>query len=235
MVRDRPLWLYEELLLLALDDAKGTPAFGVHAEFALGGALLADLLMARRVRPDGEGRKARLQLVERRPLDDGLLDECLERVRAARRPADLATWVTRFARLPRLRRRASEGLVRRGILRREEGRVLLLFPRTTFPERDPGPERELLRRLRTAITRATVRPDPRTTVLISLAGKTGLLRRVFRTREQRAELKRCKPRIAAIVAGEVTGRATSQAIEAMNAAIVVACAVPAVVASSSTH
>ncbi|MHC5211450.1 MAG: GOLPH3/VPS74 family protein [Planctomycetota bacterium] len=235
MTRKQPLWLYEELLLLALNDEKGTPVFGVQAEFAVGGALLAELLMAERVRLDGTGRKARLQLADHRPLGDELLDECLAKVRDAKRSANLQTWVTRFARLPRLRRRASEGLVRRYILRRQEGRVLLFFPHTTFPERDPGPERELVSRLKRAITHGTSRVDPRSAVLISLASKTGLLRQVFRSKEERAQLKRCKSRIAAIVAGEATGRAAKQAIDAMNAAIVATCVVPAVVASSASH
>jgi hypothetical protein len=227
--------LYEELLLLALHDTKGTPVFGVQSEFALGGALLAELLMAGKVRLDGEGRKERLQLADRRPLGDELLDECLAKVEAARRPAALQTWVTRFAHTSRLRRRASEGLVRRDILRREEGRVLLFFPHTTFPERNPGPERELLRRLKDAIRRDSGQVDPRTTVLISLAGKTGLLRHVFRGEQERDELKRAKQRIASIVAGEATGHATKQAIVALHAAIAAACIVPAVVASASSH
>jgi hypothetical protein len=232
MSREKPLWLYEELLLLALNDEKGTPVFGVQGEFALGGALLAELLMTDRARLDGEGKQARLKLADRRRLDDELLDECLAKVKAAKRPARLPTWVTRFAQLSRLRRRASEGLVRRGILRRKEGRVLVFFPHTTFPERDAGPERELVRRLKRAITTSSARVDPRTAVLISLASNTGLLRQVFRSKDERAELKRCKARIAEIAAGEATGRVTKQAIDAMSAALAATSIMPAVVVSS---
>jgi hypothetical protein len=43
------------------------------------------------------------------------------------------------------------GLGARGVLREEVDRVLWLFRRRIYPEVDPGPERELLQRLRRAV------------------------------------------------------------------------------------
>jgi hypothetical protein len=54
MTRSDPLWLHEEILLLALRDKEGTFASGSHHRHALGGAILAELLLAQRIRQNPE-------------------------------------------------------------------------------------------------------------------------------------------------------------------------------------
>ena len=39
------LFLHEEIMLLALHDEKGTVAWGTYYQYALGGAILAELLL----------------------------------------------------------------------------------------------------------------------------------------------------------------------------------------------
>jgi cytochrome P450 len=62
-------------------------------------------------------------------------------------------------------------------------------------------------------------------VLISLASATGLLKPAF----GKKELAGRKARIARIVEGELAGRATREAIEAMQAAMFVAVFVPVII------
>ena len=85
-------------------------------------------------------------------------------------------------------------------------------------EAKPVPERELLKRLRKTIFTDVQKLDPRTVVLVSLAHRSGLLKVTF----DKKRLKERKARIERIVSGDLTGHAAKAAIEAMQAAAMVA-------------
>jgi len=207
------LFLHEEILLLALRDEKGTIDSGSVYAYAVGGAVLAELLVRRRVELVGTGKKRFVEAIDAKPVGDPLLDECLRRIGDARRRGTAATWVGRFAGLRRLRDRLAEGLCRRGILRAEEKEVLVFFKRKIYPAVNPEPEREVVQRLEKAIfTEGDV--DARTIVLLSLANAARLLPMVF---EKRA-LKARRDRIKALVEQESLGIAVKSAIEAAQSA-----------------
>jgi hypothetical protein len=225
------LFLHEEILLLALRDAEGTIASGTMYQYAIGAAVLAELLLNKRIAID-ESRKTKLvDLVNSQSLGEALIDECLEKVGNAKRRASLQTWVSRFTGIKNLKHRVAQQLCRRGILRADEDKVLLLFTRKIYPEVNPGPERELIRRLERAIFTDTRDIDPRTVVLLSLANSTGLLKIVF----DKKKLKGRKARIEQLVNGEITGKAATEAIQAMQAAIMVTVIMPAVMSSTTIH
>jgi len=225
---DTPLRLYEEVMLLALRDKEGTVHFGALVQYGLAAAFVAELLLEQRIAVDADAKKQLVDVVDRTPLGDELLDECLERLVNAKRRGTVKTWVTRLAGVRRLRARVAEGLIRRGVLRSVEGRVLLFFPRTTFPERDPKPEREIIARLRRAIFGGRVEVDPRTTLLIALTHATGILPHVF----DKKRLRDRKARIQQITDGSLVGKATKEVIEAVLAAVIAASAVSAATAGS---
>ena len=161
MANSNELYLHEEILLLALRDEAGTVEFGSMHEFALGGAILAELLMRRRVRLDGRKGKY-VEVVDSGSLGDAIVDECLQKIRHAKRRAAVNAWVSRFASIRNLTRRVAERLCERGILRADQGKVLLVFSRKIYPEANPLPERELIGRLREAIRSDAADIDPRT-------------------------------------------------------------------------
>jgi hypothetical protein len=226
------LFLHEEILLLALRDDKGTVAAGgTLYTYGIAGALLAELLLADRiavvtprktplVEPHGEGT-----------LGDPLLDECLEAIRTARKRASLQRWVARFVGIKKLHHRVAHGLCRRGVLRADEDKILGIFSRKLYPERDPGPERRIIERLRRAIFGNTADVDARTVALLSLARHTGLLKLTF----DRKELKERKARIERIMNGDLTGGATREAIQAMQTAVFVAAILPAILTPTIMH
>ena len=220
------LHLHEEIMLLALRDKEGTIASGVLYQHAVAAALLAELLMSNHIAMDTSNKKKLIDVVNPTPIGDPLLDECLELVRTKRRTS-LQNWVARFAGLKNLKHRVAEQLVRRGILRADENQILLIFTQKKYPELNPEPERRLIERIREAIFTDTEELDPRTVVLVSLGETTGLLRATF----DKKELKARKKRITQIVDGEMTGKAAKEAIEAMQAAVMVACIMPAIVTS----
>jgi Golgi phosphoprotein 3 len=225
---DTPLRLYEEVLLLALRDKEGTVHFGAHVQYGLAAAFIAELLLERRIGVDANAKRQLVDVVDRSPLGDELLDECLEKLTNAKRRGTVKTWVTRLAGLRRLRARAASALVRRGILKFEEGRELLFFSRTMYPERDPKPEREIVARLRRAIFGGNVDVDPRTTLLIALTHATGILPHVF----DKKRLKDRKARIQQITDGSLVGKAAKEVVEAVQAAVIAAGVAASVAATS---
>ena len=225
------LFLHEEILLLALRDEEGTIASGTMYQYAIGAALLAELLLSKRIEVEQSGKRKLVNLLSQSPIGEPLIDECLEKVGNAKRRAVLQTWVARFAGIKNLKHRVALQLCRRGILRADEDKVLLLFTRKIYPEVNPGPERELIRRLEHAIFTDTRDVDPGTVVLLSLANSTGLLKIIF----DKKKLKNRKARIEQIVNGEITGKAATEAIQAMQAAIMVACIMPAIMTTTISH
>lgn len=231
MAIDNELHLYEEVMLLALRDREGTVASGAMYNYAVGGAILAELLLAQRLRIEEPRRRKKLvTLADPTPVGDTLLDECLERIALATRRKRPEGWVSSFAAIKQLKHRVAAGLCRRGILKADADKVLLLFTRRIYPEINPEPERRLIARLRQAIFTDAEAVDPRTVVLVSLAGATSILPVVFDKRE----LKTRKQRIKQISDGEVAGKAAKEAIAAMQAAVMVACMTPIIVSSATS-
>ena len=225
-----PLLLHEEVMLLALRDREGTLEYGAGYRHALAGAIIAELLLGRRIALEDE-RKKIVNLVSSEPFGDEVLDECLEKIASAKRRARLQNWFCRFAQMSRLHHRVAGSLCARGILRANDDTVLLIFKRKVYPELDPLPERKLITRLRNAIFGESRTLDPRTAVLISLADSTRLLPIVF----DKKELKARKQRIKQITEGELIGKAAREAIKAAQAAVVITCIMPAMTAAVISH
>ena len=92
---------------------------------------------------------------------------------------------------------------------------MLLFTRKIYPEINPEPEKEIIGRLRRAIFTDTDRVDARTVILVAIANSSNLLPAIF----DRKKLKLRKRRIKDIVNGDVSGKATKEAIAAMQTAV----------------
>ncbi len=231
MATQENLWLHEEIMLLALRDEEGTIVSGTMYQYAIGGAVLAELLLNRRTVVDPGAKRKLVDLVDSTPLAEPLLDLCLEKIAAARRRAPLQTWVSRFASVKNLKHIIARQLCDRGILRAEEDKVLLVFTRKIYPEVNPEPEQKLIERLRHALFTDTADVDPKTVVLVSLANAAGLLKVVF----DKKQLKTRKARIEQMINGEITGKAAQEAIQAMQAAVMVACIMPAIMSTTIHH
>ena len=223
------LYLHEEIMLLALRDKKGTVASGVWINLAVGGAVLAELMLAKRIEAEEVKKRKFAKVVDPTPTGEPVIDECLAKVVASKRRDQLQTWVSKFGNLKNLKHRVAGELARRWILKADEDKILGIFTRKIYPEIDPRPERELIERLRAAIFGESREIEARTVVLLSLAHSTGILRLVF----DKKQLKTRKVRIEQIVNGELTGKATGEAIQAVQAAVMVACIMPAIMASTA--
>ncbi len=223
------LFVYEEIMLLALRDEEGTCANG-YVEYMTSGAILTELLLEERISIDAEGKQI-VEVLDASPLGDPIIDECVELIASAKKPKSLKHWISQVAGIKDIRHRVARQLCEREILRADEHKVLLLFTRKIYPEVDPGPEDEIIQRLRNAIFSDVAEVDARTTVLISLASSGSLLNQVF----DKKEIKSRKARVEQIAAGELMGEATGSVIEAIQAAILVAVLVPTLITTTMNN
>ncbi len=220
-----PLCLYEEILLLALDDDKGTLNSSLYNN-AMGGAILAELVMDGAVRLADDKHKKISSRPNAEPRD-AILAESYRLVCDSRKERPATHWVMKFAATKDLYHRTARQLVSRGLLTEETGTVLKFFKRQVFPEADGKPEQELIKRLEAAIFTGTPRVDQRTVIIITLAQATGLLARVI----DKKRLKTRKDRLEKLTNGQLVGQATKEAVAAIQSAILVATIIPAVTAT----
>ncbi len=224
------LHVYEEILLLALRDKEGTMLFGINYPQAVAGALLAELLLKNKIEIEYSGKRKFVKLINTKSTGDKLLDECVEKIATSKRRVRAENWVQRFANISRLKHKAAQSLCRKGILKMEEDKVMLLFNRKIYPEVDPRPEKRLLDKLRLAIFGSSKEIDPETVILIAICNGTGILKHLF----NKSKLREKKNRIKEITSGNLIGQATKDAVEAMQAAVMVATIIPAVTVAATS-
>lgn len=224
------LSLADELLLLALDDDKGTipSSVGLPLRYGLPAAALSELLLAGRL---SMGDKQRVSVNDPTPTGDEILDEMVARIRE-KKVRSLKDWVSSFGNggIKKLRERLEARLVNKGILRLEEGSFLRVFPWHHYPTMDGRPESETRESLRMVLIGGED-PDPRATLLVSLVTACKLLDKLF----PKEERKRADQRAKAIARGEFAGQAVSRAVaEVVASTTAITAALAATTVSTTT-
>jgi len=208
----------EDLLLLLLDDEKGTVVGTSHLQTVLGGALLIELAMTGAVTVEEKSskwRSARIHVEPDAALDDDLLRHALAEISEKDRSAqDLVNRLGKG-----LKESLADRLVRRGILERREDKVLGLFPRTRWPAVDSSHEQAVRRSLTAALVQG-VTPEPRTAALISLLSAIDRAHKVVD--RDGLPAGQVRKRAKEIAKGEWAAKAVKDAIAASTAAITAA-------------
>jgi Golgi phosphoprotein 3 (GPP34) len=208
----------EELLLLAIDPEGGTIVNGARQNLKPGlvGAAISELALEGRV----ELRDRRFVATGDAPADPVMRDVHRELARPkGRRAKDQVRRLDRA--VGGLLDRTMAGLVDSGVLREERERVLL-WPVTRHPVVDPHAHRRLVDRLRDA-ARGDGVLEPRTAVLLALAGPCRLLEVVAPDRGERAHAKaRIKQATDLTPVAPVVKAVIQEAQAAVSAAVIVA-------------
>lgn len=219
--------LAEDLLLLALDDESGKAIVdGVTLPRALAGAVLLELALDNVVVLDEEGargKKGRVVVGDTAPTDPVLAD-AVARL-DGRKPMKPTAAIEKLSK--NIQDIVVARVVANGWVREERGKVLGLFPTRRWPAVDESHERQVRAELRSVLADGLT-PSPRTAALISLLSATKMAPKIFADADKKQITKRAKE----IAEGEWAGKAVRQAVDAVNTAVIVAVAVPAVVASS---
>lgn len=194
---------------MALDEEKGTIR-ATNYKYAVCAGLLAELVLEGRATLERGSKPSKDRIVptDSRLLSDALLDEVLRKVHGSKKPRSPKDWVSRLSQMGGLRRRVGTGLVRRGILRERNSRILLLIPWTYYPLLDPAPKRRLVERIRAAVL-GDEPLDDRTAIAVAVASVTGVLKPVL----GKQVIKSRKQRIEQISEDQYLAAATKQAVQ----------------------
>ena len=210
----------EDLVLLLLDPESGRALVDrTSFDRAVGGALLLDLTVIGRITADGDGARARLTVTDAGTTGDPLLDDALGRLSG--RPIRAARAVEKLAR--KTRRPVLERLAERGVVVREDEKVLGLFPTTRWHTGDPRPRASLQAGI-AAVLLGKAEPNERQAGLVSLLHAVKAEHKIVD-----GPKRELRERARAISDGEWAGVAVRKAVQAVQATIMVA-----VAASSST-
>ena len=201
---------------------------GMYVEYATAGAIAAELLMLGRIKAD-ENNKNKVAVLDNSPTSDALLDEALTMIAEAKRPRKLKDWVQKLGGIKNLKHKVAQALADDGIVSHEKEKVLWLFERQVYPEVNPQPEQELRQAMRDAVLSDSEDIEPRIAIAVALANSAKLLPQVF----SKQELKDRKQRIKQLENGELVSKAAKEAVQAIEAAVMVAVIMPAITAASA--
>ncbi len=208
-----PLTMPEEILLLMLDDETGRleERAAPSGDYALAGAVLAELALAGRVDTD----PGKLYVVNPAPTGDALQDRALAQIVAAKEVGDSRHWIeTLAADAEDFREALFARLVAKGILKRIDGKFLWVFPERRYPVIDDKEEREVKARIMGVLFQDDI-PDPRDSMLIGLCRAAGLFSLLLSSQE----LDRVQPRIDQVADLEELNRSLADAIREIYAQI----------------
>jgi hypothetical protein len=208
-----PLTLVEEIELLSLDDKTGAhlslpPEALAHG---LAGAILADLEMADRIATGGKV----VELKSSAPTGNPLFDPWLEMMASEPESRPIAYWLSVFSdEKPAIESATLDHLIQRGILKREDKKILWVIGLRRYPTIHNEERVEVRTRLARLI-QSDEPPAHFDATLISLLSGCSLLSGVF----SEDQLDGRADRIASIADSDPVGRevaaATRQIIEAL--------------------
>jgi hypothetical protein len=211
-----PLTLVEEIELLSLDDKTGAhlPLLPEALGYGLAGAILADLEMSGRLTTSGKV----VQLKDSTPPGNPLLDPWLTRIASEPQTHAIGYWLSVFSdEKPAIESAVLDHLIDRGILKREEKKILWVFGLRRYPTVHNEERVEVRTRL-TELIRGNAEPAHFDATLISLLSGCSLLPSVF----SNGELEGRSARIQSIADSDPVGREVAAASRQMIEALMMA-------------
>ena len=196
----------EEILLIALDDETGKfVSMGTQGlAYPLAGAVLMDLALRSKIDADLE----KVVVIDSASTGEPLLDGPLQQIASSPEPRSARQWLGRL--VPDadvIEEQALARLVERGILRREDRKILWVFSERRYPTVDDTEEKEVKRRLVDILMSDEI-PTPRDVALIALVDACELLGAVLSARE----VERVAPRVEQIRKLDLIGQAMTDAV-----------------------
>ncbi len=208
--------LVEKLTLLALDDEKGVLVIdSSYLYFGLAGAVVLELVLHDRITtPSDDGNKSVID--DPTHIGDPVLDDALARISSEKKEKTIADWIFSFSwRADLIKRKVLDNLVEKGILEKEQGKVLWLFPHNRYPTQDSSAENEVRRRIREVVLKGA-EPTESETMLLGLIKASKLQNEVFSKKDDH---KLIDYRIETITAADKVSHRVEEIILATQAAL----------------
>ena len=211
----------EEVVLLLLDDDEGIfQSVGkATLELALTGSVLMELAFADRLDTDLE----RVIVSKCKPTGNPMFDRVLERIAASEEARNAKEWIETLAQVETaaIQEEALASLVRQGILRREQKRLLQetvqhlwIFRSPRYFPVDGRAKREVKARMNVLFSDEI--PDPREVAVICLLDACGLLGALLGAKET----ERVASRIEQLRKMDLIGREIAKAIAQIERSVV---------------
>jgi golgi phosphoprotein 3 len=210
-----PLTILEEFLLLALNDEAGEfySISRSSLDCATAGSVLMDLTLRRRIDNDLKN----MFVVDSLPTGDDILDPVLQVMAVAPvlTPHPIGYWLQHNAgEAESLREKALKRLEQRGILKREDKKILWVFGSRRYPIMHDKEVREVKLRILGVILRDDI-PEPHDMMLTALANACGLFRHILTAHE----LEQATARIEQVAKMDLIGQAVAKSVVEIEAAI----------------
>jgi Golgi phosphoprotein 3 len=172
------LTLFEELLLLAIHEAKGTFIGSTVDQLkpGLGGAILAELALLGKIQTSNNHR---LQLLDEGQTQLDILNDALKALKESEKERKFGYWINTLSQSKdKSRKQIIESLIQKGIVTQEDDRLLWVIPSPLQAEVKASAKYQVIQRLRGVIL-ASEEIQPRDIILLSLIRACGMLDRVF--------------------------------------------------------
>ena len=204
----------EEIVLLMLDDETGklANAGSPSMNHALAGAVLMDLALRSKIDTDLDN----LVVVDSTPTGEEILDSYLAQIAAADQVYNVRYWIAVLALSHgrAIQDKALSMLVKKGIIKLVEKKILWVFEARRYPVIDDTEEKEVKLRIINLLLGDEI-PTPRDVVLVSLADTCELFPIILNAREA----EHLAPRIAQIRRLDLIGLAVFRIVERLRSDI----------------
>jgi anti-anti-sigma factor len=204
------LTVAEEIYLLALDNTRGVlkPLPTLTLDYVLAAALLMELALCNRIDTD----LTTLKVISTEPTGEPLLDDTLLELQQKPEPQPTSFWLNQLtARKEHVVERVLAQLIRKGILKQENLRILWVFETHRYPLMDDREVKEVRTRLRELILSDEI-PDSRDAMLVSLGSTCRLLEDLF----SQKEYGQVQPRIASLARLDLIGHDMVKSIRELD-------------------
>jgi len=208
------LTLFEELMLLSIDEENGSshPSISDNLGLGMSGSLLAELALRGKL---NASESHRIELTDTSQTGDDILDEALEQMQLSDQPRKATYWIKQFSdETKKLRQRLVERLEANGIVKQEEKRLTWVIPYADAQDINASAKFVLKSRIRKSVL-ADEELDLHDLALLSLVKACNLLNLVF-TKDER---KMARRRIYELMVSNTLKDPEFQAIQEIEAAV----------------
>lgn len=218
--------LLEEYLLIALDDSKGQFVIdSTHLHYGLAGAILLELALREKVVIQGDY----VRINDSAAVTEIALNKALEYLQEKAKSTKVKDVITAFAnQAGEFKQDVLQRLINKGILKKEEAKILWIIPNNKYPTSNLSPENKVRERLK-AVMLDGAKSEARDIMLLSLIDVSDLTKEAFRDKE---DYKKVKRKIKEVTQDIRISGAINKSIREIQAAIMIAIMATVVVTNS---
>lgn len=181
------LSLHEKFVLLTINDEKGTVAYGYAKTYGFAGAILMELFDKNLFTIDHK----RIILSDKNPTAE-VLQEAMELMRSKKKPPKVQEALHLLGqKMHKSFDNVIADLIEKGILKKEEKKLLWVFKVNHFPTQNPAPENLVKSKIKSIVLYGD-HPDYENLCLISLVNVLDLHHEIFKKEEMKKAKKHIK-------------------------------------------